>query len=255
MTNPLEAMFDFLPEAKRGQLLKVMSDLQTKMAKAVEGGGQDPEIVARILKEMERDVKRMLTPEEALAFDLRMSMTANMMRNQLAGFDPTEEEFLKVFKLRKPFDEEFSPMTQGNETEQEHKRRQDADKQLKDQIKEALGPDRYAAYERAQDWTYQQMHRAAKSANLGTSEADQIYEMKKLAEDQARLLRIDRNLSPEQRSDALFEIRKETERSIQGVLGEKGWQQYNRPMNMHWLDAIKHSPPAASQSLPVPENR
>lgn len=243
MINPVEAMFDFLPEAKKVSLLKLMTDMQTKLAKAMEDGGRpDPGLIAKAQKEMEQAVKQMLTPAEALDFDLRMSMTANSMRTQIAGFDPSEEEFLKVFQLRKPFDDEFSPMLRGNETEPERQRRTEAEKQLKEQIKQALGPERYAEYERSQDYSYQQIYSSVKSADLGTAEANQVYEMKKLAEEQARKIRSDRAMAPEQRNATLNAIRQETEKSLQGVLGRKGWELYNRPVNTRWLNGINPAP-------------
>lgn len=246
MVNPLEAMFDFLPDQKKTQLLKLMTDMQTKMAKSMEGGGRpDPAEIAKAQKEMEQAVKQLLTPEEALNYDLRMSMTANMLRMQSAGFDPNEEEFLKVFKLRKSFDDEFSPMTRGDETDEQRKRREASEKQLKEQLKEALGT-RYADYERAQDWSYQQIHGAAKKADLGTAAANQVYEMKKLAEQKATELRNNSKLSKDERSAALAAIQQETQKSIQQVLGEKGWEQYNRGYNTSWLKNMVPKPPKAA---------
>lgn len=245
MINPLEAMFDFLPENKKVSFLKLMTDMQGKMAKAMEGGGQpEPAEIAKAQKEMEQAVKQMLTPEEALEYDLRMSMTANIMRNQIAGFDPSEEEFLKVFHLRKGFDDDFNPMLRGNETEAERQRREGAEKDLKEKIKQTLGPERYAAYERSQDWAYQQIYSATKRADLGTAEANQVYEMKKTAEDETRKIRSNTNLTEEQRNEALKAVRQETEKSLQNVLGQKGWDHYNRPNNIHWLDNMHRPPPA-----------
>ena len=169
-------------------------------------------------------------------------MTANSLRTQIAGFDPSEEEFLKVFQLRKPFDDEFSPMLRANETEADRRRREEAEKQLKEQIKQSLGPQRYAEYERAQDYSYQQIYSSVKSAELGTAAANQVYEMKKLAEEQARKIRSDRTMTAEQRTSTLNAIRQETEKSLQGVLGEKGWEQYNRPMNTRWLNNMTPAP-------------
>jgi hypothetical protein len=249
MMNPLETMFDFVPDAKKSQLVKLMTDAQTKMAKAMEGGGRpDPEDIAKVQKEMETSIKQLLTPEEALDYDLRMSMTANMMRMQSAGFDPDEKEFLDVFKLRKGFDDEFSPLSRGNETEATRKKREEAEKQLKEQIKQTLGEARYKDYELAQDYNFQNMHNAAKRAGLGTSEAKQVYDMKKLAEAEAKKIRDDKNLDQERKSAALDGIRQETEKSIQAVMGQKGWENYNRPNNIGWLNGIYTKPRPASTS-------
>jgi hypothetical protein len=247
MVNPLEAMFDFVPEGKRNQLMKLMSDMQTKMAKSMKDGGQpDPAEIGKAQKEMEMAVKAMLTPEEAMDYDLRMSMTANIMRTQIAGFDPNEEEFLSVFKLRKSFDDQFSPMSRGNETEDERKKREEAEKQLKEQVKQTLGEARYKDYELGQDYVFQQMFRAAKRAELGAAEAKQAYDMKKTAESQATKIRTDESLSQEQKTAALQAIRQETESSMARALG-KGWDNYNRPNNMYWLNNIYSEKPKSTK--------
>lgn len=244
MMNPLDAMFDFLPEAKKTQVVKVMTEMQTKMAKALEGGGQpDPAAIAKAQKEMETAVKQLLTPEEALDFDLRMSMTANMMRMQIAGWDPGEKEFLEVFKLRKAFDDEFNPIARMDETEDQRKQREAAEKQLKEQLKATLGEQRYKDYELSQDWQFQQTLRTLKRADLGVTEAKQVHEMKKLAEEQAGKLRRDESLSADERNAALAAIQVETERALQKTLGEKGWEQYNRGNNTAWLKNMVPKPP------------
>lgn len=237
--NPLDAMMDFLPEEKKARLMKIMSDMQSKVMEANKDGGNDMEAMGKAMKDMEKAIKGVLTPEEYLDYQLRFSMTANMMRNQTAGFDPSEEEFMKVFKLRESFDSEFSPMTRGSETDEQRKAREAAEKKLKEDIKSSLGEQRYADYERAQDWNFQQIQRAAKKADLGTTEAVKVYDMKKIAEQEASKVRNNPDLTPEQRSEALRGIQQQTESSIKSVLGEKGWDQYNRGGTTGWLKGMK----------------
>jgi hypothetical protein len=237
--NPLDAMMDFLPEDKKVRLMKIMSDMQAKMAEANKDGGNDMEAMGKAMKDMEKAVKATLTPDEYLDYQLRFSMTANMMRNQVAGFDPSEEEFMKVFKLRESFDSEFSPMTRMSENDEQKKAREAAEKQLKDNIKTTLGEQRYADYERAQDWNYQQIHLAARKGGLGTAEATKVHDMKKIAEKEANNVRLNQNLTPEQKSEALQGIQHQTETSIKAVLGEKGWEQYNRGGTTGWLRGMR----------------
>jgi len=78
-------------------------------------------------------------------------MTANLHHTQLGGFDPTEGEFLKVYELRKAFDDKFSPLVRRDEKENEREEREAAEKTLNDQIKESVGEKRYADYDRASD--------------------------------------------------------------------------------------------------------
>jgi len=83
-----------------------------------------------------------------------------MMRMQLGSFDPNEQEFRDIFKLKKPFDDDYSNlfgMAAG--TKEEKDKRKAAEKEMNDQIKATLGDDRYAEYTRAQDYAYQGIYR------------------------------------------------------------------------------------------------
>lgn len=236
--NPMDAMFDFLPETKRSEVMKVMTDFQSKMMEGMKDGVGDGSDVMKAQREMELAIKQVLTPEEYQDYQLRFSMTANMMRQQITGFEPSEEEFLKLFKLRGPFDQEHSILGAMDATEAEQKKRAEAESALKDEIKKVLGPERYAAYERSQDFQYQQLYRIVKKAELAPAVANEVYDLKKIAEDQANRVRMDQNLSEEKRQAALLAIRNETERTMQQTLGDHAWEQYNRPNNMWWLRNI-----------------
>ncbi len=198
-----------------------------------------------LIKERDDAIKRLLTPEEAVQYDLRMSMTTATLRGQLVGFEPTEQEFIALFKLRREYEDKFPMFPMANpddltaaERRAKREAAEAAEQQLQEQIKQTLGAQRYADYEIAQDYAYEQMYRVAKQAGLGTPEAKQAYAMKKAAEVQAARIRNDQSLTPEQRGAGLAGIRQETEASIHAVLGEKGWAQFNRGGNNRWLDAI-----------------
>jgi hypothetical protein len=165
------------------------------------------------------------------------------MRSQLAGWNPDEQEFLKVYELRKAFDDEFSMLGRADETEAARQQRQDAEQQLSEAIKQTLGDEDYEAYTRAQDWNFQQIYQAAKRADLGTTEAVQVYDMRQVAEDEARQVRANQDLTAEQRATALEGIQTETESSIRQVLGETGWDQYNRGYNTTWLRNLAPAAP------------
>lgn len=237
MVDPMSTMFSFLPDEKQGRVLKIMTDMQQEMAGAFEDGVQpDMEVMAKAQTAMEDAIKAILTPEEFLDYQLRMSNTANMLRSHIAGFDPSEEEFLAVFKLREEFDQEFNPLLQMNQTDEERRKREAAQNELNNKIKQELGEERYAAYERAQDYQYQQMYQAAKRADLGVEAANQIYAMKGTAEEEAGRLRNNDSFTPEQRNAALQAMRAETEAAVREVLGDEGWKRYEN--QAWWLNTI-----------------
>jgi hypothetical protein len=185
---------------------------------------------------MDAELARLLTPQEYEDYQLRMSQTAMTMRMQLSGFEPSEEEFRKVFFEKKKFDDEYSMFTAGTEDKEAREKRAAAKKELDTKLKELLGETRYADYERAQDWNYQNIAKIADRNNLGKDAAVKVYDMKKLAEAEAAKIRKDTTLNSDQRTAALKSIRTETESSIKGVLGDKGYKAYEG--NAWWLKSI-----------------
>lgn len=244
MMNPMDTMMNFLPEDKKAKVIETMMDHQAEMAKAAKNGQPDPRAIADVQKSMEAEIAKLLDADENLDYQLRFSMTANQLRMGLAGFDPDKEEFMTLYNLRKEFDDRHSVLSRGSETPAEQKQRKADEKVLKETIKEALGEDRYADYEMAQDWKFKQTHMAASRSGLGTAEAKAVWEMRNAAEEQAKELRRNREMEKAQRDAALAVIRAETEASIRGVFGDKGWENYTRGNGTGWLNGIYKEPTA-----------
>jgi len=243
--NPFESMLDFLPADKQNQVAEVFQKFQAKMVKGFSGGSPDAEDMKKIQgmqKEMETELGKILSPDELESYQLRMSQTAMMMRMQLASFDPSEQEFRDIFKLKKSFDDQFGSFGMLSQDKTEKQKYNDAKKDLDGQVKSLLGDSRYQDYERAQDYAYQGIYRVADRNGLGKEAANQVYDMKKAAEEQATKLRGDTTLSPEQRTEALKGIRTETENSIRTVFGDKGWQSYQSQPGAYWLKNISPDP-------------
>ena len=243
--NPFESMLDFLPASKQADVMDVFQKYQAKMAKTFSGGTPDAEDMKKLQttqKEMEAELAKVLTPQEMEDYQLRMSQTAMMMRFQLASFDPSEQEFRDIFKQKKAFDDEFGPYGMMSQDADTKKKYDAAKKDMDASIKSILGDDRYADYERAQDFTYQGIYRVADRNGLGKDAAVKVYDMKKAAEDQAMKVRNDTTLSPEQRAQALSGIRSETERSIRGVFGDTAWQSYQKQPTAYWMKSISPDP-------------
>jgi hypothetical protein len=171
-----------------------------------------------------------------------------MMRFQLSGFEPNEQEFLELYKKRKAYDDEFGESFAAVNLKGEEKAKQDAAKKaLEESVKAQLGDERYADYKRSEDFAYQAMFRAASREGLGKDAAVKAFNMKKAAEDQATAIRTDKSLSSDQRIAALRGIRDETERSVKGVLGEKGFTSYERNNGAYWLKGIAPDAPTPTK--------
>jgi len=243
--NPIEQIFGFLPEQKQVALLKEMRDRDIRIAELSMDGEVDRKIVQQARKDMRKSIKGMLSEEEYTNYLLRMSGTADHLRRVNAGFDPTEDEFLSVFKLKHAFSEYYDSEygVPQDENAEQRDQRNAGQEQLNEQIRQALGDERYADYERSQDYKYKQIHRSMKLADLGTGEANQVYDMHKVAEDAALQLRGNQTLNDAERRERLLQIRNETESAIQQVVGTEGWEKFNRPSNTHWLQRIAPDEP------------
>jgi hypothetical protein len=237
-------MLDFLPASKQSEVAELFTKYQAKMVKGISGSpdGDDMKNMQKTQKELEAELAKILSPEEMESYQLRMSQTAMMMRMQLASFDPNEQEFREIFQLKKKFDDEYGPYGAGNLDKAEREKYNAAKKELDGEIKAKLGDNRYVDYERAQDWTYQSIYRLAEKNNLGKEAANKVYDMKKVAEEQARKVRQDGGLSSEQRAEALKGIRSETENSIRTVFGEKTWTSYQKQPSASWIKSISPDP-------------
>ena len=122
-------------------------------------------------KNRDQAIAAVLTPEEFVDYQLRLSETATKLRFALDTFGPNEQEFRAIFRLQKEFDDEFgflfSSSGHGNGigpvdtgpadygvTQEKHA---EASKALNEKIKNALGEQRFLDHQRSQDAEYGDM--------------------------------------------------------------------------------------------------
>ncbi len=101
----------------------------------------------RMALELQREnaLAEVLTPGKFTEYLLRESVTARMMRHRLRHFGPTEEEFRKIFPLRRGFDAQWGPYD-NRPTDPVLSRQYDAAREeLVAQIQQVLGNERFEA--------------------------------------------------------------------------------------------------------------
>lgn len=234
--SPFEEMLDFLTPSKRMEIMELEQKFTAKgMERAVAGVGMNA--MKELEKAREAEVGGLLSPTELEEYQLRRSRTANTMARELEGFDPSEQEFREIFKLRRQIEDEFGWTPRGTLGSA-------ATEKLNDQIKSVLGEFRYADYERSQDPVYQAIYRVTESNGLGKDAANRVFDLKKVAENQAAVVRTDAALGKEQRDLALLGIRRETESAVRTVLGNEAFH-VMQGQTGYWLQNI------SPNSLPV----
>ena len=153
----------------------------------------------------------MLTPTEYSEYRLRTSVAANV-RSELDSFDGTEAEFRALALLK------MNP-------------------QSDQAIPRLLGPDKFAAYQRALDSEYGNALRLTDRFDLPDETAVQIYEVKKAIETKAKALAADPTQPSEARTAALQALRTEAEQSLAAALSPVAFKAYQR-YNGAWLEAL-----------------
>lgn len=124
-------------------------------------------------REFRNSLRRVLTPSEALEYELRTSSRARLLREELAGSGVTEAEFRSIYDLKTAFDEQFEPGLRSSDPAQDPVRTK-AGEMLRDQIRAQLGPERAAEYERMGDYYYKRTTEVIARLGLPRETAAQI---------------------------------------------------------------------------------
>jgi hypothetical protein len=221
------------------------------------------------LKELERQRKMelaaVLTPQELEEHELRHSSTAENMRTQLTGFQPTEEEFRKMFRLQRTFDESFDQAFDTRDDAAMTVRAQAEDaaqNALNEEIRKTIGPERFAEYQRAQDTDYRAVLQLTERFQAPPDLAAKVYNMKQAAEQYKLQVESNPNFTEEQRAQIVAALARETERSVATTMGEQVFRAYQNTGGDGWLNtlpivdqnAVPLPPPPTGTTLPYDIN-
>jgi hypothetical protein len=224
--NPYETLLDFLPAEKQNALMEHEQSFAAKMMKRLKDAQNNPEVMREIMKEKDAELAKVLTPQEKEEYDLRMSQTAMMMRMQMSEFQPNEQEFRDIFKLRKDFENEYGMMGMQSNKPEDRAKREAAQKELDQNVKNVLGDDRFREYKYDQDFSRSSLKDVVKEFNVPKDQAFKVFDIKTAAQEQAANVRKDLSLSPEQRQAALQAIQQETRIAVNQLIGADAGDKY-----------------------------
>jgi hypothetical protein len=265
----IETELAWLPAEKRQQILALEADFeQRQQAFAAEiqnradksWNSQDQQHQADLTRQLNQQRRALLSPEEQSEYDLRHSGAANWAAN-LAGFEPTEDEWRTVAKLTKEADDARAKLGQAMDPQMMQRyglappaatpdaalTAADRDAQLQalkasqDAAMQAALGDRFAEYQRASDGDYQQLMRVTQRLGLGDDVANDVFAMRQAALQQADAVRGNASLSPETQQAALNAIQQQTVQALQQTLGADAlpiYQQYGG----QWLQQLNPPP-------------
>ena len=214
----------FLPAGKAAQLADIDNDYSDLRQQIIieTAGFRMPGDGAKLKlldDEKQRDVQALLTPDELAEKKLR---TSSGLQHTFAAFDGTEEEYKAIFALQNPVDEKYDTATAmygGVNMQDFYRERSAVQAEIDTQIKDMLGDERYADYQRAQRMDYKSLLAAAQRFDLAPETVSQTYQARDAAVAEVSRISGDKSLSAEQKTQAYAALAEQTTAQIRASLG------------------------------------
>ena len=177
-----------------------------------------------------------LTPAELEDVDMWESDTARRLRTTLSGFEPTEEEFRRICRLRRKVDDEFGVRLASSWGLSGSEECRAAQRAMEAALKEELGPERFAAYKRGEDRDYRFLINSANRLNLAPEVPDKVWAIRESVLAERTRLLAQPNLTWEAQQAALRQMAIQTRQSVAEAMGgEPVMNRYESGPGFVWL--------------------
>jgi len=214
----------FLPDDKISQVL-LLKDQYAEAAQNVREDAnfilidEDRARLQSIYEGLAADLSRLLGASELDELQLR-AQQGFLVANDIHfdGVAISREELRELIRLSKPFKDlarsEFVPGQPLSETAQT-----DEKTGFETQVKNLLGQQRWADYQRAQDINFREIFTFSQQNNLPQTAAIAVYDSRRNAEQQSEEIQKDGSLTADERAAALVVLKAATVNTISSVLG------------------------------------
>ncbi len=179
---------------------------------------EDREKLALLEREKRADLAAMLTPAELADYEMRSSPITGRLRTPLSIMNASEAEFRKIFEIQQPYANVISPGV-GLITMEMSQQRRDATAKINEQIKAALGDERFAQYERASQSEFQQLHRLGTAEGVSYDAMAKAFSVRGPTATASAAIMNDRNLSADDKRNALKNLAQTARTEILSTLG------------------------------------
>lgn len=234
-----------IPSEKIDQLQRIETDyneLRNEVNNSTKGImlPEDREKIALLEKEKRADLAKVLSPEQLDDFLVRGSMTTTRLRAALTSMNATEEEFRAIYQAQVGFDDKYLNYNVGiTYSNADTMRDRQADQaKVAEQIKLALGEQRFAEYTRSSDREFQTISRIAQQANLPTTAAIQAYDLRDNVSKESNRIFADTTLNNDQKRTALQTLAQNTRTQLTSTLGDSGARSYLQTAT--WLTRVEN---------------
>jgi hypothetical protein len=169
--------------------------------------------LAKMREQTRSEIRKVLTPEEQEEFLLRYSQVSHNLATELAGFDPSPEEFRKIFRAVDPIDHKLH-LEFGSAAALSPQQRERYERQRSEVIRGALSPERYQAFLVAKDPLYRQAKMTASQMRAPSEAFPTVYALVKTNETRRQKILAEAARDEQQRTAALQALSAEHQRII-----------------------------------------
>jgi hypothetical protein len=188
-----------------------------------------------IQEKKQNTLSTLLTPDELDQYNLWFSPSAYRARETLSTLDPTEDDFLSIYRLQREFDAEWDGVQPSELDPERRAKYEKAQRDFEAGVKEFLGPDRFEKFVQARDPDFQQLQIASAQFALRPDVASDVYSFRQtLAEERAKV-DANPNLGHAQREQVFQALSDETEKAVVEVMGPKAYRYYLRNGAGKWI--------------------
>ncbi len=222
----------FLSDDKRDKALALRDEYEGKRERILYNveNGKPTALQIDQLHELERQqsdaLAQLLGPREKEQYELSTSPTADRLRQQLIGFNPTEDEFRALYAKQKAIDDAYE-FEDTNDTTVAAAKAADLAKMMND-FKAGLAGSRVAQFDRSQDPEYQNLTELSEQFDLPADASDTLLDMRQAAEQEKQILLSNTSIPADRIETALQAIQAETEKAARQTLGEQAFAQYQQ---------------------------
>ncbi len=224
-----------LPREKAAAILRISNDyadLRREIYAKHGEGTLTGKQLALLDREERADIARTLTPEEFFEYELRNSITASELRYNTAAFEPTEEEFRALFRIKNALDEPAFDLDPAAA----RKLRKDTEAALDVQARAILGEERFQQLVLSRDAEYRRFYHLSKHLDLPAETARTAYQLKADIDRRSRALDAD----PATTADERTALAQEAEARLTALYGAEGVKIYKH--NSRYLDLLRRPP-------------
>ena len=224
-----QGRFGFLSPEKEKQVREIIDKYKTlgTARQADEVFLSDGSDSKRLREQRRQELAQVLSSDELYEFDLRDSNTAESVRSRFGSADLSEDEYRKLFDLRRAYEDEQGAIADNSDPEK-MRRRSEARGQLEEAYKTALGEDRNKEVQRQMDPSWRGLTAVGSQFNLPQSVIEQAYTYQQTASEQINALFSNPGITGEDRRNAIRGINKALQEQQEALLGAGPYAQFRQ---------------------------